>query len=158
MFVYMNKKLSTLEKTHLYLFHGSGYKLKKLSPKQAYSWTSKGVKIKDGKPAVYASDYFQIATFMALINKKNCPKGYWSGFTLTKRTKRKITFSATKLTLLQLKKSIKGYIYIFNKKDFKKIRPGEWASYQSVIPLHIIKVGIEDLPGNIKIKVSNLIE
>lgn len=143
------QKLEKLERENKYLFHGSGFLIKTLEPRQAYQFTD-GVNIPDGKPAIFASPFVNYAIFMALINKTNCPKGYQSssGF-----DKDKLTFRATKKTLDQLNDISKGYVYILNRTDFTERYKGEWMSYKTVKPIDFVEVNKSDL--NFPIDVLN---
>ena len=72
------QELKKFEKSGEYVFHGSENLVEEFEPMQAY--TMKNWKqIPDGKPAVFASPFLDYAIFMAIINKKNCPKGFRSG-------------------------------------------------------------------------------
>ena len=75
------KILEELEKEGMYVFHGSGDKiLGSLEPHQAFNHKKNGDRTEDDKPAIHVSHHCDVAIFMALINKENCPKGYYSGF------------------------------------------------------------------------------
>ncbi len=68
------KKLIDMEKTERFVFHGSGLRLEKLEPRQAYTVID-GVNLPDGPPAVFATHLVDYALFMALINSDTCPLG-----------------------------------------------------------------------------------
>jgi len=111
-----NQELKNLEKQDKYVFHGSENIIEAFEPGQAYTIVN-GKQIPDGKPAVFASPFIDYAIFMAIINKTNCPKGLRSGCAWNGN---KLKFTATKETLEQLSKNSRGYVYIFNKSDFKE--------------------------------------
>ncbi|MEK7433231.1 MAG: hypothetical protein AABZ74_08885 [Cyanobacteriota bacterium] len=145
---YKNKKelLYNLEKSNNYLFHGSPNKIEVFEPKQAYTFIN-GQNIKDDDPAIHASPIIDIAIFMSLINRINCPKGSYSKFEYKNN---KVVFEATKETLEQLNKP-KGYIYVFERSFFKQRDYIEYVTYKSIIYNMVIKVGIDELPQNIEL-------
>lgn len=147
------QKLLELEKLDKYVFHGSGENLEKLEPRQALNYTTE-IPEKDGRPAIFASQSVDYAIFMAIINKNNCLKGLRSGANTSSRKDGtyKITFSATKETLKQLTPESSGWVYVFDRVSFQKIKPTEFVSYNKVTPLEKIKVSMQDLPNNIKLK------
>lgn len=145
----LSAKLEQLEKEGLYVFHGSGVKIVgSFEPRQAYNHDQEGNKTKDDKPAVHASDKLSIAIFMALVNRENCPEGYFSGFSVNDGVE---TFRVSKQTFDQLHKDIKGYVYVFNRNLFSKRKSFEWVSYKEVMPLKVFEVGYIDLPQSIEI-------
>ena len=77
------------------------------------------------------------AIFKAIINKVNCPKGFMSSCTWENN---KFKFTATKETFEQLTKNSKGYVYVFDKLDFKKRSASEWISYRKVNPVEKVEV------------------
>lgn len=143
--------LNQLEKEGSYVFHGSEYKLEILEPRQAYTIVD-GKKIDDDKPSVHASPVADIAIFMALINKLNCPGGYRSGFEYDDR-KKKVVFTATRKTLDQLKNA-RGFVHVFDKDSFRTRTLIESISYDPVKPVKIIEVGTDDIPKEIEILVD----
>lgn len=78
------EKLNKLELTDNYVFHGSSDgTIQLLEPRQGSHVPdlSKPTKIiLDGKPAVSATPYVEIAIFRAMINNKNVPFSHTSGF------------------------------------------------------------------------------
>lgn len=75
----VEQELKNYEKRGKYLFHGSGIEIDILKPNQAYNFSS-GKKIKDGKPAIHATHYHEIACFMAIMTKINFPKYFKFGY------------------------------------------------------------------------------
>lgn len=147
----MNQRLLELEKEGKYLFHGSGFKMEKLEPRQAHSYPNKNDegKIPDGEPAVFAADRSDIAVFMAIISPPNAQKGLRSGFT---ETKGQMKFRVTKETMDQIDNA-KGYVYVFDKDDFtQRGTSHEWVSNNPVSPVEIVEVTEKDLPDNIEVK------
>lgn len=140
------KRLLTLEKTGQYVFHGSGIKLKKLEPRQAYTIINKQ-SVKDGGPGVFATPISEIAIFMAIINKKNF-SDFNSAFLPNKG---KPLFAVNKKTLDQINHSLYGYVHVFDKKYFIPQGTCEAFSSNFVVPIEVIKVFAIDLPNNISI-------
>lgn len=140
-----NKELSKLEKENKYIFHGSEGLINEFEPRQAHT-IIEGQRVPDGKPAVFASPFASYATFMAIINKTNCPKGLRSGCSYSNRG---LEFTATKATLEQLSEESKGYVYVFDRSDFEQKNASEWVSYKKVKPLRFIEVTFSDLPSPI---------
>lgn len=140
----------TLEKEGKYLFHGSGYKLDTLEPRQAHNSPNIGEKIPDGEPAVFASELSNIAIFMAVISKPNAPRNLRSGF--SGGVGGNVKFRATQATIDQIKNA-KGYVHVFDRDNFhKRDETGEWISVKPVQPVEIIEVSEKDLPDNIEVK------
>ena len=145
-----NQELKNLEKQDKYVFHGSENIIKIFEPRQAYTIVN-GKQIPDGKPAIFSSPFVDYAIFMAIINKANCPKGLRSGCAWYNN---KFKFTATKETLEQLSKDSKGYVYVFNKSDFKERSISEWVSYKEVKPVKMIEVRWSDFTQEIE-KIEN---
>ncbi|KKS83668.1 MAG: hypothetical protein UV57_C0009G0024 [Parcubacteria group bacterium GW2011_GWD2_43_10] len=139
------KDLHKFQKTGLFVFHGTPVKVKDLNPRQAYNYV-KGVRTRDGKPAVFATPFVDLAIFRAVVNRKNCPSNYRSGFSYRNK---KLGFRASKFTLDQLNNSSKGYVYIFKKHDFMKSNPCESVAFKKVMPFKLVKVTSKDLPSKI---------
>ena len=150
--------LQNLAKQGTYLFHGSDNEAIKLfKPVQAY--TTVGAKQKkDGRPAIHTTQLLDIAIFMAIFNAKNIPKDLDSMYSTNSTGNVKFTIS--KATMAQLKNSAAGYLYVFNKQDFKPkrtatgINPFEWTRHETILPLKKFRVSAQDLPENIRIKSS----
>ncbi|MDB5260488.1 MAG: hypothetical protein JWN37_719 [Candidatus Nomurabacteria bacterium] len=128
-----------MEQTDKYVFHGSGSEIEIFEPQQAYTRVD-GVDIPDGDPAIFASSKLNYAIFMAIINMKNCPKGYRSSSDGRE-------FKATAETLKQLTPGANGFVYVFNKSDFKERANGEEESmrHESIKPLFSYKVTFSDI-------------
>lgn len=137
------QKLKILEETGQYLFHGSMGALKILEPRQAHNYLN-GEQVPDGRPAVFASSNLEYAIFMAIINERNCPRGFRasSGY-----SDEGVKLFATKETLSQLSDDASGFIHVFDRflfspRDDNRI---EFVSYQAVHPLQVIQVFKRDL-------------
>lgn len=139
------QELLKLEKQSDFVFHGSPDKLEYLEPRQAYTWKGEE-KIEDGKPAVFASNFAEIAIFMALINKQNIKDTFRSGFGFSNNN---LEFRLTRETFNKLN-NLKGYVYVFNKEGFEFRNPVEYISYKIEKPIKIIEVTEKDLPKDIK--------
>ena len=150
--------LQNLAKQGTYLFHGSDNgTIKVFKPVQAYTTVDAKQK-KDGKPASHATQLLDIAIFMAIFNAKNIPKDLDSMYSTSGTGN--VKFAISKATMAQLKKSAAGYVYVFNKQDFKPkrtptgINPFEWTRYETIRPIKKFRVTTDDLPKNIKVKGS----
>lgn len=128
------------------MFHGSGLKLDKLEPRQAFNFQD-GQRIPDGLPAVFASPFADYAIFMALINRENMPKGYRSGVSYSNK---ELRFRATKDTLKQFTGDLSGYVYVFDKNDFQKRSKDQWVAYKEVSPISTIVVHLSDFTKDIE--------
>lgn len=146
------KKLKKLESKDKWVFHGSPQKMEKIIPHQAYNYGTRGEKIPDGKSAVFASPFVDIAIFMAIINKENLPKGLESGYSFNS-TNKEIKFSASKKTMDGLHQA-RGYVYVLDKTKFIRRSFAEFMSREEVAPEDIITVTEKDLPEDIIIKDS----
>lgn len=135
-------RLHQLENAGIWVFHGSEDKIDELEPRQAYN-TKDGKKVEDDEPAVHASPMVDIAIMMAIINIKNCPRGFNSGFEYRKG---KLILHASKESLVQLENDSFGYVYVLPKKDFKPRGIIQSISYAKSRPYEIIKVKKIDLP------------
>lgn len=140
-------KLSELEQKGLYVFHGSGVKLSRLEPRQAYSIIN-GCNEPDGKPGLHASCFTEYAIFMAIISPDNCPFGIRSSCSYENG---KLQFSATRATLEQLNENSAGFVYVLIRSDFVQRNHTEWVCYESVEPIEIIEVKRIDLKSEISI-------
>ena len=151
------QKLLELEKSGNYVFHGSpvgGIKI--LEPKQGKyvpNTKKREEKINDGKPAVSATPYLEIAIFRAIVNSENIKqKSILTGFGYSLKKGVNLRVSSEKI-LDEAYDNSMGYIYIFNKKDFEPYdRDGEakptsmeWRSYTAVKPIEVVKITGEDL-------------
>ncbi len=150
--------LKNLEAEDKYVFHGSeNPDIDELEPRQGYNHKDDGTKEEDGEPAVFASDRADYAILMALINKKNCPKGYHSSAGSVSQANGEVhlELKASKDSVEQLDEDSSGYVYVFDKSVFQQ-RPRK-REYISVVPVtHTdkIKVVKEDLPPELEIFVS----
>lgn len=143
--------LRDLEKEGKWVFHGSPTKTDILQPRQAYNYpnNSDEGKIPDDKPAVFASQFIDIAIFMAVINKVNAPKGTRSAF--QGDDDGNLHFQVTKETMDQIHDAT-GYVYVFDKSKFISRSPIQCLSYEAVKPVEMIMITEKDLPANIEIK------
>ncbi len=151
------QRLIELQETGKYVFHGSGFLLDKLEPRQAFNFID-GKHEKDGDPAIFASPYVEYAIFMAIVNNKNCPDHARSGVSVkTTSFSVSITYKVAQSTFDQLSEKSAGWIYVFNKTDFKRLDRGgvEYASYTPVVPIEKIPVSFSDLPDPIEIYETN---
>ena len=105
--------------------------------------------MEDEKPAVHASLFADIAIEMALINIKNCPEGFNSGF---ERKGDKLVLYCSQQGLDQLNENSRGYIYVLSKEDFVPRGRTQVISYQEVKPLQIIEVTKGDLSEEIEVR------
>jgi len=144
------ERLFDLEREGKYLFHGSGFKLDTLEPRQAHNFPTPGEKIPDGELAVFASELSNVAIFMAVISKPNTPRGFRSGF--SGKGDSDVEYRVTKETMDQIKNA-KGYVHVFDRDNFQRRgKSSEWISTKSVQPIEIIEVSEKDLPDNIEVK------
>ena len=142
------EKLLLLQEEGTYVFHGSPDIIKTLIPRQAYNKNEKTEEMEiDGKSAVCATPYADIAIFRALINSKDFTEESTSSFGIENM---QLYFSATKNLLDRAKNKI-GYVYILDKQTFKKFNGIECRSSKSNNPIEIIEVCFDDLPQNIEI-------
>lgn len=157
------EQLLKLEAEGKYVFHGSPDKdIKILEPRQGKhipDLNKTEESILDGDPAVSATPYLEFAIFRAIINKVNVPFSHSSGFGLTNGNK---NFRVSSQKVIDESQNKKGYVYVFNKKDFEPYsRDGEagqdsmeWRSYVSIKPVHVIEVSSKDLPDRDLIEVT----
>ena len=136
------QKLAELEKTGLYVFHGSGEDLERLDPRQAMD-TVRGA---DGDPAVFVSPAAGYAIFMAVA----APLGHTSaGATFDEHGVYTLGFSATQEVLDRLKNGASGWVYVFENKGFVQHddSPVEFKSHEAISPVMKIRVTEHDLPA-----------
>ncbi|MDQ5901366.1 MAG: hypothetical protein QG580_81 [Patescibacteria group bacterium] len=140
--------LENLEKTGRYVFHGSPFKINKFEPRQAFNHIKKDngeyEKIPDGEPAVFTSPFAKTAIFMAVMNGKNAPFESRTGF--SSNNNGSFEFRATKETMDQIGDDAFGYVYVFEKENFKEINFNESVSYEEIEPVMYIQVSKKDLP------------
>lgn len=147
------QELLALERTGIYVFHGSGEDLASLNPRQAVD-DSTGP---DGPPAVFASNLVEFAIFMAIMNRHNYSSGTISAGTRGDGMgKIELEFAVTRDIWDELKDTASGWVYVFNKSDFtpRTEKNAEFVSHESVVPVKKIKVSKRDLPANIAIRES----
>lgn len=142
-----DERLRELERSGRFLFHGSGVAIEKFEPRQAHTIIN-GKQVPDGKPAIFASPFADYAVFMAIVNRANCPKGHRSGVAWENGL---LSFTATRETLQQLDESSSGYVYVFNRSNFEKIRPNEWVSYDPVSAIEVLQVIWEDFKQTVSL-------
>ncbi len=141
------KKLFSLEKEGIYVFHGSPTAdILKLEPRQAHTIPEgEQYKVPDGEPGIAATPYAEIAIFRGLIRRGR------SGFSLDKGEP---SFKATQKALRRAH-DISGFVYVLRREEFSPknghISDMDWRSTTSVKPLMIIPVTYRDLPDIIKI-------
>lgn len=150
------ERLFELEQTGNHLFHGSpDGDIETLEPRQGNhvpDLNKPTETIPDGMPAVSATPYADMATFKAIINKKNVPISHTSGFGTSPSGEKQFRVSSEEV--LEHAKDKKGYVYVFDKNEFEPYsRNGganeysmEWRSYNSVRPVDVIEVTSDDLP------------
>lgn len=137
------KRLLDLEKAGNVVFHGSLNQIDELEPRQAYNNGKK-----DGKPAIFATPFADIAIFRALINGDNLNEESSNRFGM--KDDDKIYFEAT-ANLIKNAKKLNGKIYVFDKKSFGELEGTQCRSHQSMTPLEVIEVTADDLPNDIKL-------
>lgn len=149
------QELLGLEKSGLYVFHGSPQDLETLAPRQAID-----VHIgPDRNPAVFATPAVDLAIFNAVLkgkNKYSIAQSHIleSGADTHDDGSFDLKFSVPRLAWDTLLDSASGWVYVFDRHSFNPIsdRPAEYESTEEVKPIKKIKVGKMDLPGNIEIK------
>lgn len=157
------EKLLNLESQRKYVFHGSpSGNIESLEPRQGThipDLTKPTESILDGRPAVSATPFVELAVFRAIINDKTIPINHSSGFGITNGEKH---FSVSSVDVLEHAKGKSGYVYVFDKKDFEpydredepKTDNMEWRAYTGVKPVDIIEVTFDDLPFPNRIEVG----
>jgi len=138
------KELLALEEAGKYVFHGSGMLVGNFQPQQAYNDS-----LPDGESAIFASPRLEYAIFMALLNKENCPAGYHAR--VDNLNSGNLIYRATQESIDQLNDQIKGYVYVFHKKDFVMKNTSEWVSNKSVSMYKMFTVSKQDFDQPIRI-------
>lgn len=135
------EKLTELEKTGQYFFHGTNVDVDLLHPRQAMD-TVRGA---DGDPAVFVSPAADFAIFMAVARHLGHTS---SGATFDEHGTYALGFSATQDVLDKLKNGASGWVYVFEKKGFMQHddSPVEFKSHEPVTPIMKIRVTEHDLP------------
>lgn len=142
------EELKQLELEGKFVFHGSeDSNINVFEPRQAYTFEN-GKEVEDDKPAVHASSFVDVAILMALINRKNCPGGFDSGFEYKDG---KAVLHISQRGLDQLNDDTRGYVYVFSKEDFTPRGKLQSISYGEVKPIKVIEVSKDDLPKDIKV-------
>jgi hypothetical protein len=142
------EQLRELEKTGTYLFHGTSRIINgNFEPRQAYTLRNR-INVKDGEPAIYATPLLDLAIFMATVTPKNAPKNFHSRFN---RDQNGINLLMNSDTRGQLNENSSGYLYVFNKKDFKERSPIEFFSNVKVSPIECCDVKFGDLILEVKV-------
>jgi hypothetical protein len=164
------EKLESFERTGNYVFHGSpDGNIEVLEPRQGNhvpDLSRPTDTVADGRPAVSATPFLDFAIFRAIINSKNVNiKGTWtSGFGIEEEGRK--SFRVSEQDVLDQVRGKFGYVYVFDKKNFKPYtrgkgegegRPGsmEWRSYEKVLPIDTIEVTDEDIPSAEQIQIGN---
>ncbi|MBX9695561.1 MAG: hypothetical protein K2Z81_24470 [Cyanobacteria bacterium] len=132
----MIQQLAQLEREGLYVFHGSGLRLPRLEPRQAFTVVD-GKRLADGEPCVFASGFVDYAIFMAIINAENCPRGLTSSCSFEGEN---LVFGASASTLEQIDERSCGYVHVLRKSDFVQRNYSEWVSVTVVETVEIIQV------------------
>jgi len=119
-----------------------------IEPRQGYDYNEEtGQMEKDGDPAVFATPYADVAIFRALITPKDVIGESRSNFGINGKH---LYFSATKNLLDGANKKI-SKVYVLDKQKFGNFEGMQCRSEESVVPIEIIEVTVEDLPKNIKL-------
>jgi len=143
----MNReRLLELEKTGKYVFHGSQAVIEILEPCQAGGHNDETGKWEDdGKPAVFATPYADLAIFRSLINDKDFENKFGM-----KGNQRYITVDKK---LIERAKDRIGRVYVLDKSKFDQdsFIGIQCRSKESVAPSEVIEVNIGDLPKDIEI-------
>lgn len=129
-----------------FLYHGSTDKIEELEPRQAFNWSS-GVKVPDGEPAVFATDNYERAIFMAVLRGLQGSQG-----TDYDNESREYRYKMNRKKVDQLNKNpnVTGYVMVLPKENFTN----EGADYRSEVkikPKYFIEVNSSDLPKNIEV-------
>jgi len=142
-------QLSKLEQTGKFVFHGSPHALKSLEPQQAQTMDNKtSGMVNDGEPAVVTSQFMDVAIFRSIFNKTNIKDNYTSSFSYRDGG---LSF-ATNIESTKQAEDCAGYVYVFNKEDFKPYSAMEYRSQNIVTPVDVVAVKYSDLPANVKIE------
>lgn len=141
-------KLLRLEREGVFVFHGSPEAVKDIEPRQAYNENLEtGEKEKDGAPAVFATPFADVAIFRALINTVGVEGDSTSRFGIEDGI---IHFESTQ-NLLDRAKDKNGFVYVLKKEQFDEPIGTQCRSEESVSPVEIVEVSVEDLTKDIKI-------
>ena len=139
--------LAELERSGNYVFHGSSKRIDIFEPRQATN-RKNGKPVPDDRPGIHASTLIDIAIFMAIVSEDNCHKKFHGSFSYYGEGN--LVFEVTKETLDGLIEPV-GYVYIFDRRDFKKRNAIEYIFYSPIKPIAHVEVGIDDMPAGIKL-------
>jgi hypothetical protein len=133
-------ELKQLEQTGKYLFHGTTTSgIQEFVPKQATSFGKP-----DEYPAIFASEVIEPPIFMAVLGNRGA--GGWSS------QNKEFGFYASEQYIERAKQeNWKGYVYVLPRDTFNQRTDWEWRSEQSVRPIAVYEVGLEDLSSDIKV-------
>lgn len=148
------KKLLELERSELYVFHGSGLRIDSLEPRQAHTIID-NVKVNDGEPAVFASNFIDYAIFMAVINHHNLKGGCRSSCSYTDPGG--FEFGALQSTLDKLNPDTTGFVHVLDRKLFTMRGGSEWMSTEHNTPLDVIEVRWSDFTHPVSIIPDSII-
>ncbi|MEK7554563.1 MAG: hypothetical protein AAB518_01075 [Patescibacteria group bacterium] len=137
------KQLRELEATDSYVFHGTNVDVEQLEPRQAIDTIAGS----DDEPGVHASQVADYAIFMAVA----APLGHSRSGATESNGSIIMDYGVERAVMNRLSDQIIGWVYVFNKKDFRQRRPVEWISDKPVKPIFKIKVSKQDLPKNIEV-------
>lgn len=149
--------LHEFERDGRFVFHGSSRKMERLDPRQPLNWNKESKKMEpDGKSAVCATRFSDIAIFRALTGRKFPLKDYSTGFRLREEgdgdEKKLIPEFDISENLRQYirnhRSEIRGFVYVIDGKRFNCFSPMESRLEEQVVPDRVIEVGIDDLPDN----------
>jgi hypothetical protein len=136
------ERLSELEATDLYVFHGSmNDDIDIFEPRQALSFQKP-----DGEPAIFAAASIQPAIFMAILGSRKA-----AGWDSDKFTQPFGFFIAKSSWNKALQENWEGYVYALPKEKFIKGNGWVWRSTERVKPIDKFLVNTGDLPTNITI-------
>jgi len=141
-------KLLELEKSGQFVFHGSLTELTELEPRQATGTNKEtGKTEKDGPPAVFATQFADIAIFRALVNAQGVSGGSTSRFGIDDG---QLQFATTQ-NLIDAARGKRGLVYVLKKDDFDSFSDMECRAHKIVTPVQVLEVSLDDLPNNIEI-------
>jgi hypothetical protein len=136
------EKLSELEATGLYVFHGSmNNNIEIFEPRQALSFQKP-----DGESAVFAASSIEPAVFMAILGSRKA-----AGWDSDKFIPPFGFFIAQSAWNKAHQEQWQGYVYALPMEKFIKGNGWVWRSTEKVQPVHKFVVSIEDLPLSITV-------
>jgi hypothetical protein len=139
-------ELVEMERDGAYVFHGSGRSHDQLEPRQAYTVVN-GQSIKDGEPAIFASELVDYAIFMALIDV-NWISGCRASCSFENG---RLVYGANQLTIDQFAKPIIGFVHVLEKNKFAPRCGIEWMCTSIVKPSGVLEVTVDDFQKTIRI-------